>query len=53
MTESRRDYLCEGGTQRARRIGSGVRLHPQIAADGTGNMTELVNQSTLLCRDQQ
>jgi hypothetical protein len=53
MTESRRDYLREGGTQRARRIGSGVRLHPQIAADDTGDMAELVDQGTLLCRDQQ
>jgi hypothetical protein len=53
MTESRRDYLREGGTQRARRIGSGVGLHPQIAADHTGDMAELVDQGTLLCRDQQ
>ena len=58
MTESRRDYLCEGGTQCARRIGGRVRLHPQIAADGTGadgtgDVTEFVNQSTLLCCNQQ
>jgi hypothetical protein len=53
MTESRRDYLCEGGTQCARRVGGRVRLHPQIAVDGTGDMTEFVNQSTLLCCDQQ
>ena len=26
MTESRRDYLCEGGTQCARRVGGRVRL---------------------------
>jgi hypothetical protein len=28
-------------------------LHPQIAADDTGDMAELVDQGTLLCRDQQ
>jgi hypothetical protein len=28
-------------------------LNPQIAVDGTGEMTEFVNQSALLCRDQQ
>jgi hypothetical protein len=53
MTESRRDDLREGGTQCTRRIGGRVRLHPQIAVDGSGEMTEFVNQSTLLCRDQQ
>jgi hypothetical protein len=53
MTESRRDDLCEDGTQCARRIGRRVRLHPQIAVDGTREMTDFVNQSTLLCRDQQ
>jgi hypothetical protein len=53
MTESRRDDLCEGGTECAGRIGSRVRLHPQIAVDSAGDMTEFVNQSTLLCRDQQ
>jgi hypothetical protein len=53
MTESRRDDLRKGGTECARRIGGRVRLHPHIAADGAGEMTEFVNQSTLLCRDQQ
>ncbi len=53
MTESRRDDLCEDGTKCARRIGGRVRLHPQIAVDGTREMTDFVNQSTLLCRDQQ
>jgi hypothetical protein len=53
MTESRRDHVCEGGTQFARRVGGRVRLHAQMAADGTADMTEFVNQSTLLCCDQQ
>jgi hypothetical protein len=53
MTESRRDYLREGGTQCARRVGGRVRLHPETAVDGTGDMTEFVNQSALLCCNQQ
>jgi hypothetical protein len=28
-------------------------LDLQIAIDGTGEMAEFVNQSTMLCRDQQ
>jgi hypothetical protein len=53
MAKSRSDYLGKGRTQCARRIGGRVRLNPPIAVDGTGDMTEFVNQSALLCRDQQ
>lgn len=53
MAERRRDYLREGGTKRARRVGGRVRLHLQAAVDGTGEVTDLVNQSTLLCSEQQ
>lgn len=53
MTESRGDYLSKRGTQRARRVGGRVRLNPQTTIDGTGDMAEFVNQSALLCRDQQ
>ncbi|MGA2357278.1 MAG: hypothetical protein ABSG02_22505 [Terriglobales bacterium] len=53
MTKSRGDHLGKGGTECARRIGGRVRLNPQIAVDGAGDMGEFVNQSALLCRDQQ
>jgi hypothetical protein len=53
MTKGRGDYLGEGGTQRARRIGRRVRLNPQIPVHGTGEMAEFVNQSALLCGDKQ
>jgi hypothetical protein len=53
MAKSRGDYLGKGRTQCAPRIGGRVRLNPQIAVEGTGDMAEFVNQSALLCRDQQ
>jgi hypothetical protein len=53
MTKSGGDYLRKGRTQRAGRICGPVRLRSQLAVAGTGNMTEFVNHSTLLCHHQQ
>jgi hypothetical protein len=56
VTKGRSDNLCKGGTQRAGGICGAVRLHSQLAGDGSRgsrDMAELVNHSALLCRHQQ
>ncbi len=53
MTKSWGDYLRKSGTQCAGRICGPARLHSQLAVAGTGDMTEFVDYSALLCRHQQ
>jgi len=53
MTKSWGDYLRKSGTQCAGRICGPARLHSQLAVAGTGDMTEFVDYSALLCHDQQ
>jgi len=53
MTKGWGDDLRKGGTLCAGRIGRPVRVYSQLAVAGTGDMTELVDDRTLLCRDQQ
>jgi hypothetical protein len=53
MTKSRGDDLCKGGTQSAGLICGPIRLYSQIDVVGTGDMTEFMNHSTLLCHHQQ
>lgn len=53
VTESRGDDLRKRRTQRTARICEAVRLYSQSAVAGTGDMTEFVNHSTLLCHHQQ
>jgi hypothetical protein len=53
MAKGRGDYLRKGGTLCAGRIGGPVRLYSQLAVAGTGDVTEFVNHSTLLCHHQQ